>query len=268
LLTLLGSGSAAPSSFASSNAANQPADSSVGTSTNPAGASAASSATLSASDVAAAIAASQNSASYSFATVAQNALITLNAGIAQLGHQPDDYTTGAQWNQIFGGMDRRSLYAVASNQGGQFTTAEQQTASDMMITQLGNVLGNVGSDGSEAGQMQSFGNYIAFLNNVSPEEKQSVTWAVEMASAMTSYNDFASDLGQPKQTDDGTNPLVKMLMAAMNAAQYDPSKDKTVGQTTTLSEVLAEPWAQGFQSQIQQAYAASLPQGSSVNVQA
>jgi hypothetical protein len=97
----------------------------------------------------------------------------------------------------------------------------------MMVGQEGNVLnaqGNVGAMSNESDQMNAFGNYITFLKNVSPEEKQSPQWAMDMASAQTSYNDFASDLGKPTQSDNGsTNPLVAVLMAAMKAAQHNPS---------------------------------------------
>ena len=57
-------------------------------------------------------------------------------------------------------------------------------------------------------------------------------------------------------------------MAAMSSAKNAPSKDKTCAESTTLQGILAQPWAQGWQSQIQAAYASTIPQGSEVNVTA
>jgi hypothetical protein len=220
----------------------------------------------SADAIAAAIAASANSSSYTFAQVAQNARTTLDSNLKAFGKTPDDSTTGAQWNQIFGTMDRRSLFAISSNQGGQFSSQEQGMASFTMSQQISNAQGNA-STGSNADDAAAFGRSIAFLQNVGPEEKQSPGWAMNMASAKTAYNAEASDAGLPPDST-YTDPLVKVLMAALKAAQSDPSKDRTVGQQSTLADIKGQPWAQGFGDQIDAAYAASRPQGVLVNVQA
>jgi hypothetical protein len=89
-----------------------------------------------------------------------------------------------------------------------------------------------------------------------------------MAAAMTSYNQVASDAGQPPQDDTYADPLVKVLMAAMKAAQSDPSNDETVGSEATLADIKGQPWAQGFGDQIDAAYAASRPRGALVDIQA
>jgi hypothetical protein len=217
--------------------------------------------------IAAAKAAAANSGGYSFSSVAQSARTVLDSGEQQLGHAPDIYTNGKQWDQIFGNMDRRSLYAVASNQGSQFTVAEQQVARNKMDAQFTAAVGNA-STGSGAGNMQAFGRGIAFLQTASPEEKQSVRWAAGMASVKTCYNDYASDLGQPPDNDTYSDPLLKVIMAAMKAGQSDPSKDRTIAQSDTLAEIKSEPWAQGFGDQIDAAYAASRPQGGLLDVQA
>jgi hypothetical protein len=218
--------------------------------------------------VAAAKAAAANSRSYSFATVAQNARTVLDAGAQRLGHAIDDSTNGLQADEIFGTMDRRSLYAVASNEGGLFSPTEQWMAQDKMSAQESNALGLPGSmSGSETQSMNAFGNAITFMENVSPEEKQSVGWAMEIANLKTAYNDFASDLNKPAQTAtaDYVNPLVKVLMTALKAAQFNPSKDLTFGQENTIDQIKGQPWAQGFQSQIDQAYSALLKKNTSLS---
>jgi hypothetical protein len=228
----------------------------------------ATSATTSAADAAAAaIAASANSSSYTFAQVARNARTTLDANLKTFGKTPDDSTTGAQWNQILGSMDRRSLYAVASNQGGQFSSQEQDAASFTMFQQVSNAQGNAAT-GSSSGDAAAFQRTIAFLQNVSPEEKQSPGWAMGMASAKTAYNAEASDAGLPPDNDSYSDPLLKVIMAAMKSAQSDPSKDRTTGQANTIADIKNQPWAQGFGDQIDAAYAASRPQGGLLDVQA
>jgi hypothetical protein len=212
-------------------------------------------------------AAASNSGSYSFDVVTQNARAVLDDGIKKLGKQPDIYTNTDQWIQIFGGMDRRSLYAVASNQGGQFITQEQQIAQYTMGQQVSQAIGNAAT-GSAKDDAAALQRGITFLQDVSPEEKLSIGWASGMASAMTGYNAEASEAGLPAQSYDGTNPLVKVLMAAMKAAQSDPAKDKTTGQTNTLAGILDQPWAQGFETQITSAYASLNPQGSLVDTKA
>lgn len=228
-----------------------------------------SSATTAAADLKVATAAAADSGSYSFAVVAQNARTVLTANEQQIGvSQPNDYTTGAQWNEIFGNMDRRSLYSVASNQGGQFTSAEQGGAQQAMDSQVTAVLGNVGSMTNESDVMNAYGKLITFMNNVSPEEKGSLGWAYGMASLKTSYNDFASDLGTPQQEADAANPLEKVFMAAMAAAQSNAATDKSDAEPTTLQGIFSQPWAQGWQSQILSAYRSTVSQGAALNVAA
>lgn len=85
-----------------------------------------------------AIAAAAKSGNFDFATVGKNARTVLDAGIADYGQTPGTQTTEQQWIKIFNGMDRRSLYSVASNQGGQFTAQEQSVAKSLMDNQLTN----------------------------------------------------------------------------------------------------------------------------------
>jgi hypothetical protein len=135
-----------------------------------------------------------------------------------------------------------------------------------MSAQIANS-GTSASGSSPQDWMDSSQKRIDFLKQASPEEKQSTQWAMEMASAVTAYNDHAGDAGEPSQPDDGMNPLVKVMIAAMKAGQADPSKDMTISQTKTLTDILNQPWAKGWESTIQDAYSASVPQGSLVDLQ-
>jgi hypothetical protein len=57
-------------------------------------------------------------------------------------------------------------------------------------------------------------------------------------------------------------------MAAMKAGQSDPSTTKISAAPNDLQGILSQPWAKGFESQIQSAYAATVSQGSSINISA
>lgn len=61
-----------------------------------------------------------------FAEVANAARAALDAGYEKLGRKGDEYTTGQEWNDVVGvaALDRRTLYAIASNQGGLFSKDE------------------------------------------------------------------------------------------------------------------------------------------------
>src|ERR1700744_732865 len=112
------------------------------------------------------IAAAADSAKYSFATVGQNARTVLDAGITAYGKTPGSQTTQDQWTKIFGVMDRRSLYAVSSNQGGQFTPAEQSEAKTLMDNQLTTAGNNVSSSDPSYKQIADYTDQINYLNNV------------------------------------------------------------------------------------------------------
>lgn len=223
--------------------------------------------TSSAAALALATAAAASSGSYDFSTVADNARTVLNAGVQKLGKAIDIRTTGAQVDQVFGNMDRRSLFAVATNEGGQFTDIEQQAAGSIMQSQLSQ--SSVNAPTSSDRHATRFKGMITVLQSASGEEKQSLGWAMQMAAAQTSYNIVAGESGQPPaETGTYTNPLVKALMAAMKSAQGDPSTNRSVGPTNTLAEVLGQPWAKGFQTQIQEAYGATARQGGLLNISA
>lgn len=221
--------------------------------------------TPSAADISAAEAAGANSGSYSFSTVAQNALTVVNAGIAKVGSQPSIYTTGAQWNQIFGNLDRRSLYAISTNEGGKFTTLEQQVANSTLQNQVSQALGPPGQNGYTS---ENFQNVVKFLQNVSPEEQQSIGWATNIANAQVSYSETATTEGKTPTKLTSTNPLVQVLIAAETAAQGNSSTDRTIGSLNSIADIKSQPWAKGFESQIDSAYASYYKSGSSLNITA
>ena len=214
--------------------------------------------------VADAVAAAANSASYDFATVAQNARTVLDAGVAAYGQTPNSQTTEPQWIKIFGGMDRRSLYAVASNQGGQFSPQEQKVAKTLMDNQLANV-SNVSSSESTSQQIAGYTQQVNFLNNASPEEKNSASWTYSMADAQTAARMTDIDSKMP-QISGGNSPLLNMLMGAMYNVRSQASGAVNFGTVNNLADITSQPWAKSYASQIEAAFAATNQPGGSYSV--
>jgi hypothetical protein len=213
------------------------------------------------------LAAAQNSASLPFAAVGQNARTVLDAGISSYGQAPTDNTSADDWTTIFGGMDRRSLFAVASNQGGQFSSLEQNAAKALMSQQVTDA-GTVDSSASVQSQLAGYAGRIDFLNNVSPEEKQTATWAYSLAAAKTNANMIDFDSRMPQTDSSTSSPLVSVLMGAMNNAQTQAGATVDFGSVDSLSQITSQSWARDYASQIESAFAASYNPGTSINLSA
>ena len=166
-----------------------------------------------------------SSALQDFPTVARNARTTVDADYAKLGMTTGDiYTTFSRWQTIFGTLDRRSLYAIASNAGTQFTAVERDAAKSFMTSQESAAMGI--ADGMPRDPTAAFKAAIDFLDGVSPEEKASFDWAKERASAQFNYElSMQRDGGVPDKVD-SENPIVKMILSGLNAlkALGDPSR--------------------------------------------
>ena len=169
----------------------------------------------------------------SFADVTVDARATLDKNYAamQANGKPYDYVHATQddVNKLFGSLDRRSLYAVASNSGGKFTQQEQDVAQSIMSQQEGTAMGLYegpvrSSDSPYTGTVDwvndpaaGFAAGIAFMDGVSPEEKASANWVVQRAALQFSYQSTVQPRdGTPKNVDSG-NPIVNMLVKAFQS---------------------------------------------------
>jgi len=258
---ITGAGTYSPSSIYSQNT-NRPAtmaNADAG-SASTAGSTAATGNTKSPAD---AVAAAANSAGLDFATVGQNARTVLDAGIAAYGQTPGSQTSDEQWVKIFGGMDRRSLYAVTSNQGGQFNPQEQKIAKTIMDAQLANV-GDVSSSASAGQQIAGYSQKVGFLNTVSAEEKKSASWAYSMADVQTAAR--MADINSKMPQISGTSPFLNTLMGAMYNVRSQVSGPVDFGTVNNLSDITSQPWARSYAGQIEQAFAASYQPGGSFSV--
>lgn len=93
-------------------------------------------------------------------------------------------------NSLMGDLDRRSLYAVATNEGGQFSKEEQASAQELMRQQAQLATGYyVGPQDQKKNWRDPFANdpvgrakaALNFLDNMSPEEKSTPQWLTQRA---------------------------------------------------------------------------------------
>jgi hypothetical protein len=125
----------------------------------------------------------------SFADVATAARKSLDDKYAQMKASGSPYDAnspeGRDTNSLLGDLDRRSLYAISSNQGGLFTKDEQDAAANAMSQQISLAIGIYKGPSSQAGNFVDpyAGNdaarlnaALSFLTSVSPEERNSTTW--------------------------------------------------------------------------------------------
>ncbi|CAO3362007.1 hypothetical protein [Azospirillum palustre] len=209
----------------------------------------------------------EGAAGTNFATVAKDARAALDAVYQQRGKAMDMHSSGKDWEAAFQGMDRRALYAVASNAGGQFSKDEQGAADFLMGQQVERAQG---IDSANPASIAAFQGNMAnamkagakFLDTVSDEEKQSVSWAMSRASMQHSHEMLSARDGQPAENLDSDNPLVKVIKAALSAAKGDPARARSEGRVDSLESLKSQPWAKGLEAQIDQAHRASLKQGS------
>lgn len=208
-----------------------------------------------------------NSAGMTQDEVAKDARARMDAvykSMADSG-QPFDYNSfeGRDWNSLMAGLDRRSLNAVRSDVGGQFTKQEQEIAGNLMQQQQGLATGLYNGPISQEGSFTDpfngdhparFKAAAAFLDKVSDEEKTTIPWAVNRASAQLSHQWLASERGDPNGEVTSDHPLVNVLVAAMDTMRTgNKSRGITRGALDSLDGLKAQPWFQGFESQFDEA---------------
>jgi hypothetical protein len=152
-----------------------------------------------------------------------DARATLNANYASMkaAGTPINYDTATQkdLDSAFKGLDRRSLFAIASNSQNLFSSQEQNWAQTVMSNQEASAMGlgqpTVFIQNPSAGFLTG----IQFMNSVSPEEKASMNWKVSMASLQWSYEQTYSENnpGKTPQSFNNTDPVVELLVKAINS---------------------------------------------------
>jgi hypothetical protein len=172
-----------------------------------------------------------SSANKSFAQVATDARTRMDAEYAAMtaAGQPfsADSDEGKDWYTLMGDLDRRSLYAVASNAGNQFSAQEQDIAKSIMRQQQGLAMGLYTGPTSQAASFRDpfAGNSSArlaaaraFLNDASAEEKQSSEW-IRQNTLLSQVAPLASNSLSDTTTTQPTNLFGYLAQA--DSAQND-----------------------------------------------
>lgn len=204
-----------------------------------------------------------------FNEVALDARASMDAKYAAMNASGKPYDSnsreGVDSAALMGELDRRSLYAVSSNMGGLFTQDEQSTANSYMNQQLGLAMGlyagpirlagefavTYGKSPILTGDSASIGKAaILFLDKVSHEEKSSLLWAMNRASAQRVYESGMEQMGRTPENLDSDIPLVKLIRAAMATMQNDAGRGITTGSITNATELKNQAWFKGFESRL------------------
>ena len=210
-----------------------------------------------------------SSSGKNFNEVALDARARMDAKYAAMSASGKPYDSnsweGVDSAALMGELDRRSLYAVSSNTGGLFTQDEQSNANTFMNQQLGLAMGlyagpirlagefavTYGKSPILTGDSASIGKSgVLFLDKVSNEEKSSVLWAMNRASAQRAYESGMELMGRTPENLDSDIPLVKLIRAAMATMQNEPGSGITTGSITNATELKNQAWFNGFESQL------------------
>lgn len=161
----------------------------------------------------------------SFSEVASDARETIDSNSLKYG--VDTNVTSTHVNELrkaYEGIDRRSMFAIASNKDGLFSEFEQGMAQSFMTEEqsaaMGLIDGSFHFDGPAAMKRA-----IKFWDNVSAEEKVTFNWAQQRAAMQFTYEVLSEQEGQVPENLDSEDPLAKMIKSALDAqkALDDPS---------------------------------------------
>jgi hypothetical protein len=200
----------------------------------------------------------------SFGQVALDARASMDSQYAAMkaSGKPFDINKreGEDLYKLLGSLDRRSLYAVRSNEGGQFTKDEQDLAQILMSQQQGLAMGLYAGPTSKlasyvspfSSASEGFKNGVRFLDSVSSEEKSSTKWAIERASAQIAYESAAENEHIAPEKLDSEAPIVQLITAAMKAMKHHPNSAWTTGPLTTADDLKRQPWFKGYESKLDQ----------------
>lgn len=146
--------------------------------------------------------------------VSQDARTRMDAVYAAMATTSNPFSnTDQDYNSLFGSLDRRSLLAVAQNEGGLFSDQEQASAYSLMGQQQALATGQVTGPQADALGLKRVEDYnqiltltASFLDNVSDAEKATSEWKLARArSAGVS----------PTTTKDSTDDALAKLMISM-----------------------------------------------------
>ncbi|MDQ2105671.1 hypothetical protein [Azospirillum isscasi] len=154
-----------------------------------------------------------------FAKVVEEARSSLDATYTAMAKEGKavNYSdpTGKDVDRLFGGFDRRSLYAIASNADGKFSKNEQEAAQSIMARQQKEAMDAADPLGTDKAAAYRAG--VKFLDKASEEEKGSVNWSVQRAVLQYSYEKTTQETGAKMERLGYGSALASVLKDALEA---------------------------------------------------
>jgi hypothetical protein len=158
-----------------------------------------------------------------FPEVAADARKRMDVKYAQMkaGEKPYDASVEDK-NALMGDLDRRSLNAVATNEGGKFSSDEQEAAKALMQQQARLAAGHYsGPEDQKKNWKDPFANdpigrakaALNFLDNMSPEEKTKPEWLSQHQTLQDALTQYGKDdaVAGGKKKDGHFNNLAEIL---------------------------------------------------------
>ena len=174
----------------------------------------------------------------SFADVASDARTRMDSKYALMKNSGKPYDgSDTDRNSLMGDLDRRSLYAVATNQGGQFSAEEQAAAKGLMRQQERLATGYYSGP---ADQQKNFTDpyandpvgrakaALAFLENMSPEEKNAPQWLIQHQTLSDALAQTGSDTSETKKDKGHFHNLSEILAGIDTDGSQDNQPAVTV----------------------------------------
>ena len=184
-----------------------------------------------------------------FAEVAADARKRMDEKYAQMDASGKPFTGSAEdRNALMGDLDRRSLNAIATNEGGKFTAQEQASAQDLMRQQARLATGYYsGPADQEKNWKDPFANdpygraraALDFMDNMSPEEKATPEWLSQHLSLEAALNQNSSL--NPDSADKKTghfHNLAEILAGIVTQPENEQSDAKTADPSAQILKKL------------------------------
>lgn len=207
--------------------------------------------------------------------VAAAARASMNAEYAAMNASGTPYNPnskdGVDQDTLMSGLDRTALAAVAQNQGGLFTKDEQDVAQSLMESQEGLATGNYAgpideeskyvdpTGGDDAAKAKAV---VSYLDKASSYEQGTISWALGRASAQVGYEWIMEGRGETPEDLDSTNTLANLLARAMRSSDGNMQNNPNA---STEADLLAEPWMQGYASELEEVLASQNKSGSTTS---
>lgn len=193
--------------------------------------------------------ATSSSKDKTFSDVAVDARKRMDEKYALMKDSGKPYDNSVQdRNALMGDLDRRSLYAVATNESGKFSKEEQSAAQDLMQQQSQLATGYyVGPDDQKKNWKDPFANdpvgrakaALNFMDKMSPEEKSAPGWLKQRTTVQKALDQVAAadpvELAKKKQLIFPT--LAEILQSGTSWFDKQESDDST---TNDLQDKLKE----------------------------